>query len=183
MADITTTQRAWSIFKRNKLALAGLAFIAFTIVLAVLGYLIMPDSTPNANNMAIQLSTKKPGTKYTVLCIRNADHIDTVNIIQKMLFGQPSFYREVPITGYHFKKDSIYIDEYIGDEDKPELKAYNIFEVVTGIKPVYRGNKVYLKNKLLNTPVEYAYLQNQIKANQIKRKVSCWDQIYTVAIC
>ena len=172
MADLTTSQRTWSIFKRNKLAVAGLIFILFNIVLAVLGYLIMPDATPQANNMAIQLSIKKPGTKYMMLDIKRAEHVDTVNILQKMLFGQPSFYRDVPITVYRFVKDSIYVDEYIGDEDKPERKAYNIFEVVTGIKPVYRGNKAYLKNTVVNNnPTEYIHLQNQIAAHQIKHKV------------
>lgn len=172
MADLTTSQRTWSIFKKNKLAVAGLVFIVFNIVLAVLGYLIMPDATPQANNMAIQLSIKKPGTKYTILGIRRAERVDTVNVLQKMLFGQRSFYRDIPITGYHFVKDSVYVDEYIGDEDKPERKAYNIFEVVTGIKPVYHGDKVYLKSTVLhNTETEFTRLQNQIKANQIKHKV------------
>jgi len=40
----------------------------------------------------------------------------------------------VPIKGYHFANDSIYVDEYIGDEDKPEKKAYSIVEVITGKK-------------------------------------------------
>lgn len=152
--------------------MAGLIFIVFTILLAVLGYLIMPDATPHANNMTIQLSIKKPGTKYTMLNIRKAEHVDTVNILQKMLFGQPSFYRDVPITGYHFLKDSVYVDEYIGDEDKPERKVYNIFEVVTGVKPIYRDNKVYLKNIVLNnTPTEYIRLQKQITSHQIEHKV------------
>lgn len=82
------------------------------------------------------------------------------------------FYRDVPITRYHFVRDSIYIDEYIGDEDKPEQKAYNIFEVVTGIKPVYRDSKAYLKNTILNNNhTEYARLQKQITAHQIERKI------------
>ncbi|RZA02743.1 MAG: ABC transporter permease [Sphingobacteriaceae bacterium] len=172
MADLTTTQRAWGIFKLNKLALAGLIFIALNIILAVLGYLIMPDCTPNANNMAIQLSIKKPGTKYTMFNIRKSERVDTVNVFQKMLFGQPSFYRDVPITEYYFVKDSVYVDEYIGDEDKPERKAYNIFEVVTGIKPVYHGDKVYLKNTTLNnTQTEYDRLQKQITSHQIQHTV------------
>jgi peptide/nickel transport system permease protein len=172
LADLTTTQRTWSIFKQNKLAVAGLIFIIFILILALLGYLIMPDSTPHANNMAIQLSIKKPGTKYTMLNIRKTEHVDTVNTLQKMLFGQPSFYQDVPITGYYFLKDSIYIDEYIGDEDKPERKAYNIFEVVTGVKPIYRGDKVYIKNTTVNnTSTEHARLQTQIAAHQIEHKI------------
>lgn len=104
--------------------MAGLAFIAIALALAVLGYLVMPDSTPQANNMTIQLSVKKPGSEFTILRLRKPEPVDTVGFFSKMLFGQPSFYKEVPITGYRIKKDSIIADEYIGAEDKPERRAY-----------------------------------------------------------
>ncbi|GAA4338356.1 hypothetical protein GCM10023149_48310 [Mucilaginibacter gynuensis] len=127
---------------RNKFAVGGVVFIAISIIVAILGYLIMPDDTPQANNMIIQLSIKKPGSKFMLLRIRKDEPVDTVGVFTKMLFGQPDFYRNIPITGYNFKADSVYVDEYIGDEDKPERKAYNIFEVVTGQKPAYSGSNV-----------------------------------------
>ena len=134
MAELTPSQRTWKAFKRNKIAVAGLIFIIFSVLIALLGYLVMPDSTPLANKMTIQLSIKKPGATFTMLRIRKSEPVDTVNIFTKMLYGQPAFYKDVPITGYHFAQDSIYVDEYIGDEDKPEKKAYSIVEVLTGKK-------------------------------------------------
>jgi peptide/nickel transport system permease protein len=86
----------------------------------------MPDSTPSANNMIIQLSIKKPGSEFMMLRLRKDEPVDTVNLFAKMLFGQPSFYREIPITAYRFTKDSVYVNEYIGPEDKPEKKAYKL---------------------------------------------------------
>src|SRR5580704_16763086 len=126
MTDLSPSQRTWKIFKRNKIAVAALVFIIITIVVAILGYLIMPDSTPFANNMTIQLSIKKPGSEFMMLRIRRTEPVDTVNIFTKMLYGQPSFYRDIPITGYRFTKDSVYVDEYIGAEDRPERKSYKI---------------------------------------------------------
>jgi len=114
--------------------MAGLVFIIITALVAILGYLIMPDSTPDANNMAIQLSLKKPGSKFMFLNIRKPEPVDTVGIFTKIISGQASFYLQVPITSYYFAKDSIYVNQYIGDEDKPEKKAYSIFEVATGQK-------------------------------------------------
>jgi peptide/nickel transport system permease protein len=142
LAEITPAKRTWRVFKRNKIAVVGLAFILLTLFIAILGYLIMPDDTPLANNMVIQLSIKKPGSSYMMLKLRKAEAVDTVNVFARMLYGQSSFYKEVPITGYHFAKDSIYINGYIGDEDKPEKKVYNIFEVMTGQKPVYKNGQV-----------------------------------------
>lgn len=126
MAELTPSQRTWKIFKRNKFAVGGMLFILFTIVVAILGYLIMPDSTPLANNQTIQLSTKKPGATFMMLHLKKTEHIDTVNLFTKMLFGQPAFYRDIPITGYKLLKDSVQVSEYIGDEDKPESKTYKL---------------------------------------------------------
>ncbi|WP_114939665.1 ABC transporter permease [Mucilaginibacter endophyticus] len=161
MAEITPAKRTWRVFKHNKTAVAGLAFILLTLLVAILGYLIMPDDTPLANNMIIQLSTKKPGSAYMMLKLRKAEPVDTVNVLAKMLYGQPSFYKDVPITGYRFVKDSIYVNGYIGDEDKPEKKAYNIFEVLSGQKPVYRnGNVIFNDNGQATTvPASAAVFQ------------------------
>jgi peptide/nickel transport system permease protein len=126
LAELTPTQRTWKIFKRNKFAVGGLLFILVTIVIALLGYLIMPDPTPMANNQTIQLSIKKPGAKFMMLRIKKAEHVDTVNLFTKMLFGQPSFYRDIPITGYRILKDSVQVSEYIGNEDRPEKKSYKL---------------------------------------------------------
>ncbi|MDN3550911.1 ABC transporter permease [Mucilaginibacter aquaedulcis] len=145
MTDLTPSKRTWQAFKRNKIAIAGLVFITLTLLAAILGYLIMPDQSPHANNMTIQLSIKKPGSSFMMLRIRKSEPVDTVGFFTRMLFGQPGFYRDVPITGYHFAQDSIYVSEYIGDEDKPEIKAYNIFEVVRGTKPLYNHDTISLK--------------------------------------
>jgi peptide/nickel transport system permease protein len=134
MPDLTPTQRALHAFKRNKFAMAGLVFIACSVLIAILGYLVMPDSTPQANEMTLQISLKKPGSSFTMLRIRKDNPIDTVNIFHKLWSGQPDFYSNVPITAYRFEKDSIIVNEYIGPEDKPERKAYHIFEIVSGVK-------------------------------------------------
>lgn len=155
MADLSPSQRTWKIFKRNKSAMAGLVFIIFISLVAILGYLIMPDPTPDANNMAIQLSLKKPGSKFMMLGIRKQQLVGTVGIFTKMLSGQPDCYREIPITGYYFTKDSIYADEYIGVEDKPERKAYSIIEVATGQKPLsaQKQNLEALKKQIVNKQI------------------------------
>lgn len=145
MAELTPSQRTWKIFKRNKFAVGGLLFIALTIVIAILGYLIMPDSTPLANNQTIQLSIKKPGTEFMMLRLRKSEPIDTANLLSKMLFGQPAFYRDIPITDYQVLKNGVQVSEYIGDEDKPEKKFYSLPAAVLAQGPsAYIIHKTYL---------------------------------------
>ncbi len=160
-------------------------FIGLSVLVAILGYLVMPDSTPLANRMTIQLSIKKPGSEYTMLRVRKNDPVDTVNIFTKMLFGQSSFYKDIPITGYHFAKDSIYVDEYVGDEDKPNKAAYNLFEVVYGPKPIYKGSEASVtlcsgvKHSLRLSENQYQVLRNEITQHQIiKRKFWLGTDVY-----
>jgi peptide/nickel transport system permease protein len=177
LTDLSPSKRTWKVFKRNKIAVAGLIFIIVTLVIAILGYLIMPDSTPLANNMTIQLSIKKPGSEFMMLRLRKAEPVDTVNIFTKMLFGQPSFYHDIPITGFRFTKDSVYADEYIGAEDKPDRKVYNIFEVVSGQKPVYKDGNVsicYAQNNCRTFRAgeeTYKRFRDKIISEQIIKKV------------
>ncbi len=124
----------WKRFKCNRLALVGFFYIVFSVLIALLAYTIMPDSTPQANSMLLQLSIKQPGAKFMLLKIHKSEQVDTVNLFKKIMFGQVDIYRSVPIIGYHFYKDSIYADGYMGDEDKPERLKFNVFEVVTGKK-------------------------------------------------
>jgi len=142
LTNITPAQRTWNIFKRNKAALAGLAIIIVAVLTAVLGYLIMPDDSPNANNMALPLSLKKPGATFTLLLMPKAEKEDTVNIFSRMLFGQPMLNQEIPITGYTLKGDSIIVDEYLSDEDKPERKAYAIAQVTRSKASAINANQI-----------------------------------------
>jgi len=152
LTELSPSQRTWKVFKRNKIAVAGLIIIIITLFVAILGYLIMPDSTPLANNMTIQLSLKKPGSEFMLLRLRKDEPVDTVNIFKKMLFGQPSFYREIPVTGYRFTKDSVYVNEYIGAEDKPEKKAYKLPGSPRGADVIHRtywlGTDIYGRDLL-----------------------------------
>jgi peptide/nickel transport system permease protein len=150
LAELTPTQRTWKNFKRNKFAVTGLLFIIFCVVVSILGYLIMPDSTPLANNQTIQLSTKKPGAGFIMLHLKKTEHVDTVNLFNKMLFGQPAFYRDIPITSYKQSKETLVVNEYIGDEDKPEKKVYQLSPEL-----VAKGPSAYIIHKtfLLGTDV------------------------------
>lgn len=146
--DYSPAQRTWIRFKRNKLALSGVVIIIFMLLTGVLGYLVMPDKSPMANNMLLQLSIKKPGLSFTILKINQNRKADTLNLIQKMLYGQPSLYRQVPITSYRFNADSIIVREYIGDEEVAEESAFSLKEVL-GANYSAAGKDLQQQQKLI----------------------------------
>lgn len=129
MADNTPAQRTWKTFKRNKAALLGAAIILVAVLTAVLGYAIMPDDSPDANNMNLPLSLKKPGSTFKVLLIPKTEKVKSANFLSRMLFGQPAQNQEVPVTSYYLKADSVIVSAYLSDEDKPERMAYSINQI------------------------------------------------------
>ena len=141
-------KNTWQLFKRNKLAVTGLIVIITITILSILGYLVMPDSSPMANNMTIQLSIKKPGTRFMMLRLPKEVKAEKVNIFKKMLYGQPALYSDIPITSYKFTTDSVIADEYIGTEDQPEKKTYSSKNAQITSKTFWLGTDIYGRDLL-----------------------------------
>ena len=51
----------WKRFSRNKLALVSAFFIGLLLAISLLGYLISPDKTPDANTIHLELALQSPG--------------------------------------------------------------------------------------------------------------------------
>ncbi len=94
---------------QNKPAMVGLGIIVLAIVVAILGYAIMPDSTPNANNGLVQIQKKTPGFSTQVLRMAKINPRADVNPVTFILSGAPEDYSEIPIESYTFKGDSMQV--------------------------------------------------------------------------
>jgi len=60
---------AWVRFKRNMLGMISLSVILITVLVAIIGYLITPDSTPMCNTQILEISTQK-----TWICSRYSEN-------------------------------------------------------------------------------------------------------------
>lgn len=112
------TQHAWKRLKKNKLSMFGLIVIILCMIVAVLGYLITPDSTPDANDQLLELSKKRPGFEVKMLLRRKNEPKNETNIFSKMVFGEISDYRSIPFKDYRFEGNDIVVREYTGDDEK-----------------------------------------------------------------
>jgi len=128
------SSQAWRKLTKNKIAVFGMAIIASSFVIAILGPLIQPDDTPDANEMALQLPTKKPGfTIKTLRVTKNHEEINS-NLFTKMLFGEERPYREVPIYDYWFEGENIVVEGFTGLEVNNGIEArFNLADVVYSI--------------------------------------------------
>jgi len=135
------------------MAVVSLLFISIVAVIAMLGYLIAPDSTPFANDQHLQLTTLKPGTKVKFLHIPKQYDVKHRNILGRMLFGQESEFNEFPFDSIYFDGLKVYAVEYnsmsVGDTILREFSIPEIlyrFDHVSNFK--FDGNAIttFLKN-------------------------------------
>jgi peptide/nickel transport system permease protein len=78
-------QRLWA----NRPAVVGLGFIIVCALVALLGYWILPDPSPNANNGLVQLQKQPPGFTTTLRQVPDANALPPGNIFQVWLHGRP----------------------------------------------------------------------------------------------
>ncbi len=90
-------KRVFSKLKKNKLAMFGGFLILFTIVIALAGYLIMPDDSPNANEMHLEISTLPPGTKIKFKVEEAGKSNINNSIINKWINGTESNFKYTPV--------------------------------------------------------------------------------------
>jgi peptide/nickel transport system permease protein len=78
-------QRLWA----NRPAVAGLVFIGLCALVALLGYWVLPDPSPNANNGLVQLQKQPPGFTVTIRQVPDPNALPPANVLQMWLHGQP----------------------------------------------------------------------------------------------
>jgi ABC-type antimicrobial peptide transport system permease subunit len=59
----------WKRYRKNKGAMFGLLIILIAIFISIFGYLIAPDSSPNADLQTVEIQAKKPGYSQLFLKI------------------------------------------------------------------------------------------------------------------
>lgn len=127
--DRTPSQQVWHRLKKNWLAFGGLIFILLLVLIGILGYLIMPDDSPFANNMHLQITNKKPGSSFTFMVISRNAAVKKRSILHKMLYGQEPNFESIPISSYRFADSAVYAREYIGDDEVAEEKNFSLANV------------------------------------------------------
>jgi peptide/nickel transport system permease protein len=150
---------AWKKFKKNRLGFGSLIFIGLTAVIAILGYLITPDSTPYANDQCLELGTKKPGYKVMMLLVRKKQDPVRSNFLQTMISGRRSDFTATPINGYRIEGKNIIVQEYSDPPMKQPIElSYRLSEVKgpvirTFILGTDRFGRDYLSQLVIGTRV------------------------------
>ena len=153
---------------KNYPAVAGLVIIMLATLVAILGYTIMPDDSPNANDGAIQLQKQLPGFRATMLKIRKNAAIEDRSWLGELAFGQPSPYLLVPITAYRIEDLEVIVTPYGEDAEK----AYDLIGVVLPLFVGDHQNKNFPNNQNVVVKGETIhYLDVEGQEQQISKAV------------
>ena len=119
-------RNTWRRLKRNKGALLGIVIIILSVIIAICGYFIAPDSSPNANRMIVEIGGQKPGFETQFLKLPKEKKFENTSFVQRLLYGKEDKFHYIPINGYELKPDSLivkrYIDEGVEDTIRYALK-------------------------------------------------------------
>jgi len=120
---VSLSALTWQRFKKERQGMISLAYIGIVILIAILGYLITPDSTPFCNHQQLEIALKKPGFTVQLLEVKPEQEVPHVNVFEKMLFGQPSEYKTVPIESYTVSGDLVTVKLYGQDYNESYAKS------------------------------------------------------------
>lgn len=90
-------QKAWQRFRRNRPALAGLWFVGAAIFIAVFGYVLAPDHSPNANAQIPEIALQAPGFRASLLQVGLGKEAVEQSWFSFLLNGQTLTHKLIPV--------------------------------------------------------------------------------------
>jgi peptide/nickel transport system permease protein len=167
----------WNRFKQNKLSFAGLTIIFLSLLIAILGYLITPDSTPYANDQILSIGAKPPFFKVKMVLIRKNHSLPKRSFFHTMCFGKENPYQEIPVDSFRFEGDYLILKEYSSGPDDETFESR--YHLVDAVYPVNSDELIHSDTDSTYTfrdvsgttlKVKKSDLKDKIIQHQIKRK-------------
>jgi ABC-type dipeptide/oligopeptide/nickel transport system permease subunit len=109
---------------RNKAAMFGLIVICVSVFVAVTGYFIAPDDSPDANRIIVEIGGRKPGFRQLFVLLKKDRQPPAVGFFSRLLYGREDQYDYIPINKYKVQGDSLVVEKFV-DEGVEERHAYH----------------------------------------------------------
>lgn len=142
-----------TVFKKvlkDPLGAGGMFIILLAFFVAVFAYLLIPDHTPNANQMNLAIAGKKPGFSVQTLRLQK-EVMPESTWWEQLLNGQDLAYREIAVAKVEEETSIIRYTEYTGSGDGIE-KSINRDQLYSGEylvkKKFYLGTDKYGRDLL-----------------------------------
>lgn len=104
----------WKKLRRNKGAVFGLVIIVLSLLLALLAYVVAPDSTPDANRIIVEIAAKKPGYRQQFIKTEQNKQTNT-SVFNRFFFGKKDPYQYIPVSSFRQKGDTLEVEKFVDD--------------------------------------------------------------------
>jgi peptide/nickel transport system permease protein len=130
-------QRLW----QNRPAVVGLAFIILCALVALLGYWVMPDNSPNASHGFVELQKQPPGFQATLRQVPDPSAAPPGNILQVWLYGRPPQFKEEVVASVALTQTqpTLYKQQRVTAVQNPDTSATR--SLAAGLPPVAAADK------------------------------------------
>jgi ABC-type dipeptide/oligopeptide/nickel transport system permease subunit len=131
---------------RKPTALIALCIIGITLLLAIFAYQLAPDPSPNANNMIVELGSKKPGYTQQLLLVPKP-MLQSTNQKSHWWSGRNNAFHFVPFNQYIFKDSEIVITHYIDDQ----LQDTILYTLSSLVPPALKDESIAVQQTFIST--------------------------------
>jgi peptide/nickel transport system permease protein len=150
-------------FKKNKTGVFSFLYILFCGFIAVFCYLLSPDNTSNANQMNLEIHSKKPGFTVQMLTIPSEEKKQS--FFNFIVNGKNTQNNEIPIESYTINDKEIEVVLFSESKNTAKTRSYplsrfdkNISQYIS-TKKYYFGTDKYgrdfLSRMLIGTRISY----------------------------
>lgn len=173
----------WRKLKKNRYAMAGLLVIGFATFIAIMGSLIRPDGTKDADESIRELQLKEPGFRAQILLKTENKEVEKKSFIMRMgMGGQDDGIDHIPFHSYYFDYPDVMIEAYnknFGTPNyEPNYVRVNMADVVYNFSFDKQYNcdttagTVSFEDRLLGAvSTTFAELEQKIKAEHIDERI------------
>ena len=115
--NTSLTHLALQKFKKNIWGVLSFWYVIACLLVGVFAYILSPDDSENANNMALSIHSKSPGFTTRVIELPSPNENDQ-SWLSKSFFGDKAATIIIPIQSYKEQDNKLYYLEY-GVEESP----------------------------------------------------------------
>lgn len=122
----------WKKMKTNTLAMVGMWLVFTLVIISLIGYIVIPDNTPNANMQHLELAALKPGTRIVFIEEKKHNTSDNQSFINSFFYGFPALEKEIPVdTFWTIQGQTFYIPYGFNKPEHPRVEKSYLY---TGFK-------------------------------------------------
>ncbi len=152
---------------RNKPAIFGLCIIALSMLVTLMGYYVMPDDSPNANEGAVQIQKKTPGFSVKYITLNKNIEIAKVGFFEKLFLGQEKEVTFMPIDTFWFEGADLHYIQY------GKLRRKDDISLVHAMRNIFVGDSKKLAE---------SHGANYLKTGNIIQYLDLNENIQTIGL-